>query len=102
MVAIVGLYLIFKQPRPGMRPATGRPHGCFYGMPSGDVMFATIIASFIFPQNRCFAILLILSTAASRVARGLHSVLQVSFGIVGGFLVVFLYRRYRATFQIVT
>jgi membrane-associated phospholipid phosphatase len=102
MVAIVGLYLIFKQRRPGMRPVTKRPHGCFYGMPSGDAMFATIVASLIFPRNRYFAILLILSIAASRVARGLHSVLQVFFGIVGGFLVVFLSRHYRATFQIVT
>jgi membrane-associated phospholipid phosphatase len=70
-------------------------------MPSGDAMFAAILGVFIFPRNRSFAVLLILSAAASRVARGLHSVLQVFFGIVVGFLVVFFHRQYGAPFQIV-
>jgi membrane-associated phospholipid phosphatase len=102
MVAVVGLYLIFKQRRPGMRHATGQPHGSFYGMPSGDAMFAASVVGFIFPKHRWLAALVMTSVAASRVVRGLHSILQVFFGTITGCLAAFLYRRWGAPFQIAT
>jgi membrane-associated phospholipid phosphatase len=84
MVALVGLYVVFGQRRPGKNPTTGLALGTPYGMPSGDAMLSGIIAAGIFDKRPVFASLLVILACGSRVLRGYHSILQVFAGLLTG------------------
>jgi membrane-associated phospholipid phosphatase len=83
---LIGLYLVFRQPRPGrIRTSDGyRPFGSIYGMPSGDSLFGALIGTTVFPRNPIFGVIVLFSVAASRVVRGVHSILQVTVGLLFG------------------
>jgi membrane-associated phospholipid phosphatase len=103
MCGICGLYLTFKQSRPGrIKTSDGyRPMGSIYGMPSGDAMFASMVASSLFFDYPVFAVLLAISIAASRVVRGYHTIFQVTVGVALGPLFIFLANRYQIESQAV-
>ncbi|OHT00417.1 PAP2 superfamily protein [Tritrichomonas foetus] len=77
---ILGLYLIFKQPRPGKSRKTGKQIGALYGMPSGDSFAsASFGASFM---KICFplGLFLAISIPFSRIVRGYHTIPQAAVG----------------------
>lgn len=82
MVTLVGFYAIFKQRRPCMRKSTGKTISTYYGMPSGDAMFATLVACALFNQAPFFAFFICLATSFSRIILGYHSIQQVVVGII--------------------
>jgi hypothetical protein len=85
MCTIVGLYLVFRQKRPGLITATQRSLGTPYGMPSGDALFSALFATVLFPNHSIVAIVLILSVGAARLIRGYHTVPQFFVGWIFGF-----------------
>lgn len=86
MVTLVGFYAVFKQKRPCMRKSSGRIISTYYGMPSGDAMFATLVACALFKQVPIFALFICVATSFSRVALGYHSIIQVAVGILFGII----------------
>ena len=86
LVTIVGLYSIFKEPRPNPKIGT------IYGMPSGDSIFGGIVSSvgFVYTGFYSFFIVFIL-VSYSRVVKGYHSILQVIVGSLLGIIIGFLY-----------
>ena len=102
MVTIVGLYLLFKQRRPGVYRDTKLPHGSLYGMPSGDAMFSAMLGARLAASAPLFGALIPLCVAASRVARGFHTVVQVTFGAFIGCVCVAAQAAFGARFQLVS
>jgi membrane-associated phospholipid phosphatase len=96
MNVICGLYLVFKQRRPGRydKSHNFRPYGSIYGMPSGDAMFAAMVGAAVFANHPLFAIFVSISVAASRVVRGFHSILQVFVGALFGVVFVLMCNEY--------
>jgi membrane-associated phospholipid phosphatase len=94
MTTIVGFYLIFRQRRPGQTLVNGQwvNIGSYYGMPSGDAMFAGICAGLLHTQKYGIAIgiSLILLVSLSRTVLGYHSIAQVAVGSSIGIVIHFL------------
>ena len=102
MVTIVGLYMMFKQRRPGMYKDTQLPHGSLYGMPSGDAMFSSMVGTKIFAIDPLFGLAIALLVCSSRVIRGYHTILQVSIGAFIGHACVRMHQVYEAQYQAVS
>ena len=92
MATIVGFYLIFKQRRPTYDLKNKCCIGTFYGMPSGDVIYSTITACFIWPKYPILSCILVLSVMFSRVSRGYHSLAQSIVGFSFGLGFYFIYK----------
>ena len=91
MTTIVGFYLIFKQRRPTYDVKNKCPIGTYYGMPSGDVLYATLTACFIWQKLPILSVLVVLSIVFSRISRGYHTLAQSIVGFSFGIGFYFLY-----------
>ena len=89
MVQIVGLYAIFRQPRPTLQRCQDGSYkrlGTIYGMPSGDAFYSTVISYFFIKQAPVLAVLLVFAVCFSRTIVGYHSICQVSVGTILGII----------------
>lgn len=91
MVTIVGFYMIFRQRRPCFDSEKGCTVGTFYGMPSGDAMYGTIIGCFVARTNLILGIIIAISVSYSRVSKGYHTVLQTIVGSTIGIIAFIFY-----------
>jgi len=84
MSVVIGLYVIFKQPRPCKSCRTGKIIGSVYGMPSGHSMFSSIVSYFAFKKSIVLGFVFLISVPLSRICHGVHSILQTIIGSLFG------------------
>jgi membrane-associated phospholipid phosphatase len=94
MVTVVGLYVLFRQRRPGLTVTENGPvsFGTYYGMPSGDSMFFGIVGGLLWSKGkRILGVIVPVIVALERVVLGLHDASQVIVGVAFGVGVYWLF-----------